>query len=61
MLQVLCEVNVFVHAFIGENRIGLLKSLTLTLFFDLWYNLKDGYFTKRDGDILEPKALVGSF
>ena len=48
MLQVLCEVNVFVHAFIGENRIA--QELNLTLFFDLWYNLKDRYFTKRDGD-----------
>ena len=56
MLQVLREVNVFVHAFIGENRIA--QELNLTLFFDLWYNLKDRYFTKRDGDILEPKELV---
>ena len=56
MFPGLCEVNVFVHAFIGENRIA--QELNLTLFFDLWYNLKDRYFTKRDGDILEPKALV---
>lgn len=28
MLQDLCEVDVFVHAFLGENRTGLLKSVT---------------------------------
>ena len=49
--------NVFVHAFMVENRTGLLKSVTWHLSFGLWNDLKDGYIARNDGDLWEPKAL----